>query len=123
MSNKVFLIYAFCAILLFATKSGAQTISTGQVNGAITACVGTASFDPNIQQFLVTGNGLSADISVTAPTNFEIATSASGPYAGNLNLIRTGGNVNAAIFVRSSLSAPVGNIAGNVSLTSAGAAT
>lgn len=123
MSAKAFLIPLLCATLLLTKIAGAQTISVGTVNGAISGCVGTASLSPNIQQFSATGSGLTSNVSVTAPSNFEVAASAGGPYAGSLNITPAGGSVSTTIYVRSSQSAPVGSITGNVSLSSTGATT
>lgn len=94
-------------------------IIVGTVTGNITACVGTASVNPDIQQFTVAGSSLSADIIATAPQNFEISLTASGGYGTSVTLPQSSGTVNSTIiYVRSAASAPSGNIAGNVTLTS-----
>jgi len=96
-------------------------ITVGTVTGNITACVGTASAEPNIQQFTVEGSSLSADIVATAPQNFEVSLTASGGYGSSITLPQLSGTVNSTvIYVRSAASAPAGNITGNVTLTSGG---
>ncbi|MDB4900960.1 MAG: beta-propeller fold lactonase family protein [Mucilaginibacter sp.] len=98
------------------------TIGTGTVTGSISACKGMASVSPHIQQFGVFGSGLTANITVVAPTGFQISLAAGSGYSSNIKLIQSGGVVNTTtVFVRSASSAPTGSITGNVTLTSAGA--
>jgi gliding motility-associated-like protein len=100
------------------------TIGTGMVTGSISACAGMASVSPHIQQFGVFGNGLTANITVTAPTGFQVSLAAGSGYGSNVTLSQSAGVVNnTVVYVRSAASAPAGNIAGNVTLTSAGAAS
>jgi len=97
----------------------APVITAGPVSGTVSACAGTASADPDIQQFLVSGGSLADDITATAPAGFEIALSAPGPYQNTLTLGRTNGTVSPVpVFVRSSAAAPTGGITGNVVLVS-----
>ena len=103
---------------------GTATITVGAVTGTISACFGSPSASPNIQQFTTSGSGLTANITVTAPTNFEISLSPGSGYGTNLTLIQSGGNLpSTTIYVRSAASAPVGAINGNVTLSSTGATT
>lgn len=89
--------------------------------GSIAACKGQAAASPDIQNFTVLGGGLSVGLSLTAPPGFEISLSDTDGYAGALNLGQTGGSVNSTIiYVRSVAGAPLGNIAGDVLITSAG---
>ncbi len=97
-------------------------INAGSPTGAIIAFAGSASVSPNIQQFTVSGNGLTADITVTAPTNFEVSLAPGSGYGSSVTLNQSGGLVNTTtVYVRSAASAPTGSITGNVTLTSAGA--
>ena len=94
-----------------------SAITTGTVTGIISACVGSASANPNIQQFTVSGNGLTSNITVTAPANFQVSLTAGSGYAGSVTLTQSGGAVNnIVVYVRSAASAPAGNISGNVVL-------
>jgi len=106
----------------FYHAAEAQTISAGATLGNISACVGSSSASPYIQQFTVTGSGLTANVTVTAPINFEVSLTANGGYGNIVNMAQTGGIANGIVYVRSSASAAVGNIAGNVVLKSPGAA-
>lgn len=90
-------------------------------SGSITACEGSASASPKLQQFTVSGTLLTGDILLTAPANFEISRSATSGFGNNLTLTRVGATVAATtIYVRSAASAK-GVISGNVSVTSNGA--
>ena len=90
-------------------------------SGSIGACAGTASASPYIQQFTVSGAGLTAGIVAAAPANFEISLSPNAGYSNALTINQTAGTVNnVTVYVRSAATAPVGNVAGDVILTSAG---
>lgn len=103
------------------TVLGTPTIVVSVVTGSITACAGMPSSSPNVQNFTVEGSQLNSDITVAAPTGFEVSLSAGSGYGTNLTLVRTLQTVNSTvIYVRSSASA-TGSISGNVKLTSAGA--
>ncbi len=103
------------------------TITVTPATGTISACVGTASAEPYVQQFTVSGNNLTSSILITAPAGFEISQGQESGYGNTANLdIAPAGNgstVTGIVYVRSSASAPAGNISGNVVLTSPGAVT
>jgi len=100
------------------------TITAGIATGTISACAGSASASPDIQQFTVSGNNLTNDIAVTAPGNFEVSLNPSGGYSGSLTLTQSGGLVNSTtVYVRSAASASAGNIPGNILLSSTGASS
>jgi len=103
----------------------APTITASTVTGNITACLGTASASPNIEQFTVSGSGLTANITaiVTTPLNFQISLNATSGFGSSLILPQTNGTVsNTIIYVRSAATAPAEEFASNVKLTSAGGA-
>jgi subtilisin-like proprotein convertase family protein len=116
---------AFSLILTTTTLCPeVPAITASATTGTITACAGNASVSPAIQQFTVSGSDLSADITVTAPANFEVSTSAGSGYSSSLILTQTAGSVpNTVIYVRSAASAPAGSISGNIVLTSTDAIT
>ncbi len=93
------------------------TIITGAVTGSIIACEGSASVNPNISQFAVSGISLTSNISATAPIGFELSTAPAGPYTNNLSLLPA---ASTTVYVRLAASATV-NTSGNIILTSAGA--
>jgi gliding motility-associated-like protein len=96
-------------------------ITVSPATGTITACQGMASASPNIQQFTVSGNGLTSGISVAAPPNFEISLSPNSGYTTSISLTETDGGVSSTtIYVRIAATAPVNGVLGNVSLTTDG---
>jgi len=75
------------------------------------------------QTFTASGTGLTADILLTAPTNYEISTAAGGPFSGTVTLTQAAGTVAATtIYVRLKSGLAVGAYNGQtVVATSAGA--
>ena len=81
----------------------------------LTTTAGTASA---AQTFTVTGANLSADLTVTAPTGFEVATNGTD-FAGSKILTQSAGAVSGTISVRIGASTPQGALASaNVTLVS-----
>jgi gliding motility-associated-like protein len=100
------------------------TITVSTVRGFNSACIGMVSVSPNIQQFTVSGTALTVNITVAAPTSFEVSLTAGSGYGSNVTINQSGGVVNnTLVYVRSSASAPAGNIAGIVTLSTVGASS
>lgn len=98
-----------------------SNIITNPVTGSISACVGSASASPDIEQFTVSGNNISADVTATAPKDFEISLTAGSGYGNSLTIPQSAGVVKSTvIYVRSAATAAVGSISGNVTLVSTG---
>lgn len=109
-------------IFTITVNPSPQITLEGALIGNISACVGTASVVPDIEQFQIGGSYLTDDISIVAPANFEISLAPGSGYSGSITLNQTGGDVNnTVVYVRSSDRAPSGSIAGNIVLSSAGA--
>jgi len=107
--------------IILTYTAATPTISSTGTPIAISAGQGTASLPTS---FSVSGNSLSANLTVTAPTGFEVSTVSGSGYAGNLTLTESGGTVAATtIYVRLAATDAVGTYAGNVSLSSSGATT
>jgi len=101
-----------------------QGIFTGPLAGNISVCEGTASTSPNIEQFVISGAGLTGNITATAPAGFEISLSAGSGYINTLIINQTGGKVNnTTIYVRAASTATAGVLSDNIVLTSAGSKT
>ncbi|MDB5007180.1 MAG: beta-propeller fold lactonase family protein [Mucilaginibacter sp.] len=99
------------------------SITTSAATGSISACEGSPSASPNLEQFTVSGSNLITDINAAAPTGFEISLSSGNGYSSSLTILQAGGTVNnTVVYVRSAANAAVGSENGNVVLTS-GAAT
>lgn len=93
------------------------------VNSSMTAFSTTGTGIPSTEQsYTVSGSDLTADITVTPPTHFEISlTSGAGFGTAPINLTQTGGTVgNTTIFVRYNPSTS-GSHNGNITHTSTGA--
>lgn len=120
----------------FSVDGTSDTIGAGIDDIAIT---GTAAIVPKItsskssltgfsyiegrgpsadQSFNVGGSNLTNDITVTAPTNFEVSTTSGSGFGSSVNLPQTGGDV----YVRMISGLVVGNsYSGNITLSSTGA--
>lgn len=99
------------------------TITAGTASGTISACQGTASASPDIQQFTVSGSNLTADVVATAQAGFEVSLSAASGYGSSLIIPSSNGSVSSTIvYVRSAADDAAGNVLGNVVLSSTGAA-
>jgi hypothetical protein len=99
------------------------TITNGPVSGDISACIGAASASPFIQQFKISGTGLTDNITATAPAGFELSLVPASGYANSVSVPQSGGKVNEVkVYVRSAATANTGYISGSVALTAAGVA-
>jgi len=98
------------------------SINPGPISGTISACLGSASASPNIQQFTVSGSNLTNDITATAPAGFEVSLSQGSDFGTTLTIPESAGTVaNMTVYARSAATDPIGTISGNVVLTSLGA--
>ena len=93
--------------------SGPSIATTGTLN-SFTATAGTASA---AQTFTVTGSNLTADITVTAPTDFEVA-SDGATFGNTATITQSSGAASGTVSVRVAASASAGAISGNVTLAS-----
>jgi uncharacterized protein (TIGR02145 family) len=82
----------------------------------LTSCLGIASSPTT---FGVTGSGLTASVTISAPSNFEISISSGGTYSSSLTLTNTS-TVSQTLYVRLSSSATAGAKTGNITATSTG---
>ena len=90
---------------------------TGTPLNAFSTTQGTASA---AQSVTVSGQGLTTDVSVLAPTGFEVSTNGAS-YVGSLSIAPISNTISAAtLYTRIAASAAVGSPAGNVDLTSTG---
>ncbi len=96
-----------------------EIIRTGSITN-FSACTGNTSTS---QSFSIRGINLVANITITAPSGFEISTSQSSGYTSSIILNRTADSVGiTTIYVRMS-SAASGTPTGNISCTTTWAAT
>ncbi|MCK9641515.1 MAG: malectin domain-containing carbohydrate-binding protein [Prolixibacteraceae bacterium] len=74
------------------------------------------------QTYLLTGSYLTADVTVTAPTGYEVSKTTGTGFAASVSVTQTSGNVNQTIYVRFKPTA-VQQYNGNITNASAGATT
>lgn len=103
-------------------KATASTAPTITVTGS------TSSFDyfeghgPSAEQSVtVSGENLTADISVTAPTNFEVSLTSGSGFGSSTTITQTGGNASATLYMRLVAGLTSGNYSGVITGSSAGA--
>jgi len=105
----------------------ASTPASISSNNTLVGFVYTLGNGPSVvQSFTVSGTALSADITVTPPTNFEICLTSGGTYVTTaLTIPQSGGLVNAvSVYVRLVAGLGVATYSGgNITLTSTGATT
>ncbi|MFN8357692.1 MAG: ELWxxDGT repeat protein [Spirosomataceae bacterium] len=90
------------------------TLSTTSLT-AFSACRGSASIP---QSFTVSGSSLTANITLTAPTGFEVSTMSGSDFGPSVTLTRNGTSLaNTTIYVRMAATA-TGTPSGNVTCTS-----
>jgi hypothetical protein len=95
-----------------------SSISISNPTASLTSCLGSASSSPTT--FIVTGSDLTASVTISAPLNFEIATTSNGSYTSSLTLSNAS-SVNKILHVRLNASASVGAKSGTITATSTGA--
>jgi len=100
-------------IIVSATALSASLEYNGETNGPSGAL-----------SFTLSGVDLQSDITVTAPTNFQLSTTENGTYSDTLTFTATNNEVaTSSVFVRLKSSVAVGDYTGNVTLTTTGAST
>jgi hypothetical protein len=92
------------------------TITVAGTLNPFSACAGTASAE---QSFTVSGSALTANITVTAPTGFQVSNASGSGFGASVSLTQSGGAVaSTPIYVRMVAAA---SPSGSVSLSSTGA--
>lgn len=93
--------------------TGQTTVTTVANLSGFTSCYGSAS---NAQTFTISGSNLSSNISVTAPTGFEVSLSAASGYSSSISLTKgSGTSINTTtVYVRMLASNAAGSYSGNI---------
>ncbi len=105
--------------LLFPSTSAPYINATGTLD-PFTAVVGTPS---DAQTYTVTGANLTSNITVTAPTGFELSLTGSRIWAGSVEVPQTGGDANSTVYVRFNPSTPGAYPAADITHTATDATT
>ena len=99
------------------------TVPTITTTGTLTAFSTCSTTNSSAQTFTVSAQNLTANLVLTAPSGYEIATSSGGTYSSTISLVPSSGSVSATlIYVRTTTSAVNGQ-SGNIVITSTGATT
>lgn len=86
---------------------------------AFSTCTGTASAE---QSFTVSGTSLTGNVTVTAPTGYEVSLTSGSGFANSVTITASGTLSATIVYVRLSSSA-TGTPSGNITITSQGAPT
>ena len=97
------------------STDGYLSVSPASLTGFEAAFGVTAS---NPQSVAVIGSNLQANLTVTAPTGYEVCTSSDGTYNNTLTLTPSNGSIRANVFVRLSSSVDPGNYNGDMTFSS-----
>ena len=97
------------------STEGYLSVSPTNLTGFEATSGATAS---NPQTVAVIGSNLQANLTVTAPTGFEVCSTSGGTYNSTLTLTPSNGSIQANVYVRLSSGVSAGNYSGNMTLTS-----
>ncbi|HRI20779.1 MAG TPA: FG-GAP-like repeat-containing protein, partial [Panacibacter sp.] len=101
----------------------ADIVPSISVTGNLTGFVTCTAIESAEQSITVNGNNLTADITVAAPTGFEVSTTSGNGFGSSVMLTQTAGTVSGTtVYVRLSATA-TGTPAGNLTIESTGATT
>jgi len=95
-----------------------NNLSLSMPTATLTSCDGSPSATPIT--FGVTGSGLTASVTISAPSNFEISNTSGGTYTSSLTLTNTS-TVSETLYLRLNSSSTTGNKTGTITATSTGA--
>ena len=102
----------------FTVNSTSPTIATSGTFSAFSSCTGLVSAE---QSFTVSGTILDANISISAPTGYEISTTSGSGFGSSLTLTESGGTVSSTTIYTRLKSDASNGASGNVSLSSTNA--
>ena len=115
-----------CSAIATVTDPGSCSTAVPSITLSETTLSGLDYVDgsgPSTEQsFTTEGSNLTADITITAPTNFEVSTTSGSGFGSSVTLTQSGGTVaTTTIFVRLAASLAVNTYSGTLSATSTGA--
>ena len=118
--------YYSSAVSTNAATTGTPSITIGgATNATATAFTTTYGAASASQQFTIAGSNLTANITATAPTGFELSTNGTSGWASTASFTQTSGSASGTLHVRLSTNAPVTGSydSQNITLASTGATT
>ena len=106
---------------VIGTLINSPNITVAGTLSPLSTCFGSVSSSTSIN---VSGTNLTADITVNAPTGFEVSLSSATGYSSSVTLTQNNGSISSVpVYFRIATSASVGTLSGNITLTSTGAST
>ena len=111
------------AITLLEVAATGPTITTS-VSSLTEVGYSTADFSQQVKSFTVSGSSLTANVTVTAPTNYEVCKTSGGTYTSSVSFDKGSGTLAAStVYVRLQSGKTAGSYSGDVACTSDGATT
>ena len=84
----------------------------------------TVDFSQQVKSFTVSGSSLTANVTVTAPTNYEVCKTSGGTYTSSVTFDKGSGTLaTSTVYVRLQSGKTAGNYSGDVACSSSGATT
>ena len=99
------------------------TVPTITTTGTLNAFSTCATTNSAAQTFTVSAQNLTANLVLTAPSGYEIATSSGGTYSSTISITPTSGSVSARLIYVRTTTSTVNGQSGNIVITSTGATT
>lgn len=106
------------------TAGAASPSITTSVSSLSEVGYSTTDFTQQVKSFTVSGSSLTADVTVTAPTGYEVCKTENGTYTSSVTFDKGSGTLSAqTVYVRLASGKVAGSYSGNVTCTSTGATT
>jgi len=105
------------------TANGGAPSPLISVNGTLSSFSTTTGTASASQSYSVSGSNLTANISITAPSGFEVSTSENSGYQQSISLTQSGGSVASTTVYARLTGASAGNFSGNIAHESTDATT
>ncbi len=107
-----------------AIGGGSTPTITTSVSSLSEVGYSTADFSQQMKSFTVSGSNLTTNVTVTAPTNYEVCKTSGGTYTSSVTFDKGSGTLSAStVYVRLQSGKTANNYSGNVECTSSGATT
>ncbi|MFM8596665.1 MAG: beta strand repeat-containing protein, partial [Flavobacteriales bacterium] len=122
-AGSVTITYTYCGqsttYAVTVNSSAVITVNSSSITN-FASCQGSVS---TAQTISVSGTSLTANVTVTAPTGYEVSLSAASGYASSLTITASGTLSATTVYVRLTSTASVGSVNGSLSIASTGATT
>ena len=117
-------IYLSKVEITWSSSGGSTPTITTSVSSLSEVGYSTADFSQQVKSFTVSGSNLTANVTVTAPTNYEVCKTSGGTYTSSVSFDKGSGTLAASrVYVRLQSGKTAGNYSGNVACSSSGATT